>query len=164
MTDNEILEILIKKAEGFSLKAYLCPAGKWTIGWGQTGPSIKQGTVWTLLQCVKALEDTSNDCLMAAVVVSPRLSRENSAKRAAVADFIYNFDKGRYQRSTLCKYVDAGKWLDANKEIRKWVYGLNHKTGKKEIMPGLVKRRNIEGLLLTMPDNDDPETVLRMYE
>ena len=39
---------LIKRFEGCRLKAYLCPAGVWTIGWGSTGPGIVKGVVWTL--------------------------------------------------------------------------------------------------------------------
>lgn len=27
---------LVKNSEGLKLKAYLCPAGKWTIGYGST--------------------------------------------------------------------------------------------------------------------------------
>jgi lysozyme len=38
---------LIRKYEGEKLKAYLCPAGVWTIGVGHTGPDVKPGLVIT---------------------------------------------------------------------------------------------------------------------
>jgi len=31
---------LIKEFEGLRLTSYLCPAGKWTIGYGHTGPDV----------------------------------------------------------------------------------------------------------------------------
>ena len=38
---------LIRKYEGCRLTAYLCPANKWTIGWGSTfyedGSVVKKG-------------------------------------------------------------------------------------------------------------------------
>ena len=37
---------LIKQFEGCRLKAYRCPAGIWTIGWGET-QGVVEGMVWT---------------------------------------------------------------------------------------------------------------------
>ena len=34
---------LIKTFEGFSANSYLCPARVWTIGYGHTGPEVKEG-------------------------------------------------------------------------------------------------------------------------
>ena len=41
---------LIKRWEGCVLRAYKCPAGVWTIGWGATGPDIVEGLRWTQAQ------------------------------------------------------------------------------------------------------------------
>jgi lysozyme len=49
---------LIKKYEGCRLKAYLCPANVWTIGWGHT-EGVKQGQVITQAQA-DALFDKDN--------------------------------------------------------------------------------------------------------
>ena len=42
-------EYLIKKYEGCKLKAYKCPEGIWTIGWGNTtyedGRPVKEGDI-----------------------------------------------------------------------------------------------------------------------
>ena len=40
---------IIKEFEGLELKAYLCPAHVWTIGWGHTA-SVKPGDVVTEAQ------------------------------------------------------------------------------------------------------------------
>ena len=34
---------LIKKFEGMRLRAYVCPAGVWTIGYGHTGSDVRDG-------------------------------------------------------------------------------------------------------------------------
>lgn len=41
--------LFIKKWEGYRDKAYLCPAGVWTIGWGHTG-GVKEGDTCTKAQ------------------------------------------------------------------------------------------------------------------
>lgn len=40
----------LKRYEQLVLRAYLCPAGKWTIGWGHTGNDVKEGLVITEAQ------------------------------------------------------------------------------------------------------------------
>jgi len=45
MADKEIIDF-IKKYEGLSLRAYKCPAGVWTIGYGHT-EGVKEGDVIT---------------------------------------------------------------------------------------------------------------------
>ena len=43
---------LIRVKEELSLKAYLCPAGKWTIGYGHTGPDVHEGMTITIDQAI----------------------------------------------------------------------------------------------------------------
>lgn len=42
MVNNDALA-LIKGFEGRKLEAYKCPAGRWTIGYGHTGPDVHAG-------------------------------------------------------------------------------------------------------------------------
>ena len=63
---------LIQKFEGLSLTAYLCPAGRWTIGYGHTdgvqpGDKITQGHADNLLKVDltsygKAVDDALGAC------------------------------------------------------------------------------------------------------
>lgn len=52
---------LIKKYEGLRLEAYKCPAGVWTIGYGNTthpdGTPVKQGDMITDVQAEAYLND-----------------------------------------------------------------------------------------------------------
>ena len=65
-------------------------------------------------------------------------------KQAAIADFIYNLGVGNYAKSTLKKKVDAGDWLAASSEIKKW----DKAAGK--VLKGLTVRRAKEAELLLL--------------
>jgi lysozyme len=139
---------LIKKYEGChrrqadgTLIAYKCPAGVWTIGWGSTGRYIREGTVWTQQKADERLAKDAQVAIDAALKASPILAGKE-CKLAAISDFIYNCGAGAYAGSTLKKRVDAGDWISAVHEIKRW-----NKAGGK-VLPGLTKRREDEAQLL----------------
>lgn len=139
---------LIKKYEGChkrqadgTLIAYKCPAGVWTIGWGTTGRYVREGTVWTQEKADERLVKDAQTAIDAALKASPTLQGADF-KLAAIADFIYNLGIGNYQSSTLKKRVDAGDWLSAVSEIKRW-----DKAGGK-VLAGLTARREDEAKLL----------------
>lgn len=141
MSALEILIKLIKDSEGCKLTSYKCPAGIWTLGYGQTC-EIKQGMTWTQQQADDDLIKTALAVLNRAIKYSPILATANMEKQAAIADFLYNCGIGNYAKSTLKKQVDAGNWLAASSEIKKW----NKAAGKE--MKGLTVRRSKEADLL----------------
>ena len=141
MSALELLIKLIKESEGCKLKAYKDCVGVITIGWGQT-KSIKEGMTWTQNQADEDLVKTAMSVLDRAVKYSPILATVNIEKLAAIADFIYNLGVGNYAKSTLKKQVDAGNWLAASSEIKKW----NKAAGKE--LKGLTIRRAKEAHLL----------------
>lgn len=55
---------LIKEFEGLRLTAYQCPAGKWTIGYGHTGPEVHAGIKITEAEAsahlIKDVESAAN--------------------------------------------------------------------------------------------------------
>jgi lysozyme len=139
---------LIKKYEGCqkrqadgTLIAYKCPAGVWTIGWGSTGRYIREGTSWTQEKADERLAKDAQAVIDQAIKASPVLAGKEF-KLAAIADFIYNLGIGNYNSSTLKKRIDAGDWVSAVQEIKRW-----DKAGGK-VLPGLVKRREDEAKLL----------------
>jgi len=138
ITSLEILINLIKEFEGCKLKAYKCPAGVWTVGFGATGKEINKDTVWTQEQADESLHDRALDALHEAIRLSPILLHETIERQAAIADFIYNCGGGNYRASTLKKRVDAGDWNSAKKEIMRW----DKVKGKP--LAGLTRRRLIE--------------------
>jgi lysozyme len=62
----------------------------------------------------------------------------SSLRLAALIDFAFNLGTGALKSSTLRKRVNAGRWADVPRELRKWV----HSRGKP--LRGLVVRREAE--------------------
>jgi lysozyme len=67
---NKGLDI-IKEAEGLRLKAYLCPAKVWTIGFGHT-KGVKEGDTCTISQADQWLRE---DCQEAEEAVARLVRR-----------------------------------------------------------------------------------------
>lgn len=138
------LKELVREFEGCKLKAYKCPAGIWTIGYGNTqyenGKAVKEGEVITLERAEQLLEVI----LIKFVQQVGELvkSKVNQNQKDALTDFAYNCGVGNLRSSTLLKKVNA----DPNDktirgEFEKWTRA----NGK--VLKGLVKRRNAEANL-----------------
>lgn len=119
---------------------YVCPAGYWTIGYGNL--CSKDHPPITLEEGEQLLAVALPVYVGHALRLSPRLAREPEDRLAAVADFVYNLGPTRYASSTLRRRVDTGDWDEAKYEIRKWVFG----GGRK--LPGLILRREAEAAML----------------
>lgn len=132
-----ILLRLIKLFEGCKLKAYLCPAGVWTVGWGATGPGIEKGVQWTQDQADQRLDVDAAKYWLIALKASPKLALHPEIHEA-IADFCYNLGGTKYRSSTLKKKIDEGDWDEACEQLERWVFG----GGRK--LPGLVARRLAE--------------------
>jgi lysozyme len=130
---------LIRRFEGLRLKAYYCPAGVLTCGYGSTGPDIKPDTVWTKEEAEARMLSDAALFTSAAKKLCPGQSGDNLA---ALADFAYNLGATRLAGSTLRRKINAGDLQGAKVELRKWV-----RAGGR-ILPGLVLRREAEGALL----------------
>ncbi|HHW4683220.1 MAG TPA: lysozyme [Xylella sp.] len=50
---------LIRYFEGCKLTSYKCPGGKWTIGYGDTGPTVVPGMKITLEEAETRLHDST---------------------------------------------------------------------------------------------------------
>lgn len=141
MVPEKLLE-LIRRFEGLRLKAYLCPAGIPTIGYGHTGKEVHLGMPPISEDAAELMmvEDAAR-FVTAASNLSPILWFDEN-KQSAISDFCFNLGTSRYKISTLRKRVEAGDWEGASEELQKWVWG----GGRK--LPGLVLRRHMESLLL----------------
>ena len=146
MAAIDVLISLIKEFEGCKLKAYKCPAGVWTVGFGATGPDIKEGTVWSQQYADAMLRKMANNVLDEALHESPRLRNETPGRQAAVADFIYNLGIGNYRKSTFKRLIDAGDFDEAKHSIIKW--NKARINGELRELPGLTRRRKAEADLL----------------
>ena len=131
---------LIRRFEGLRLKAYYCPAGVLTCGYGTTGPDINIGTVWTKEQAELRMIKDADGYIAGALKLCPGLEGNNLA---SIADFAYNLGLTRLAGSTLRRKINAGDIQGAKEEIVKWV------RGGGRILPGLVLRRNVEADMLS---------------
>lgn len=131
---------LIKSFEGCQLKAYKCPAGVWTIGWGTTEPingvNPHEGMVITqqqadelLINNLKGYEDAVNKYVT---------YRINQNQFDALVSFAYNCGNGALKTSTLLKKLNAGDVQGAANEFLRW----NKANGK--VLNGLTRRREAE--------------------
>jgi lysozyme len=136
---------LIKKFEGCKLKAYRCPAGVWTIGFGHTSKSVKQGQTISQHQADTILaSDIEKFEEGVADLTSKTTLTENQF--AACVSLAFNIGITRFASSTLYKKLMKGDVEGAAKEFSKWTLA----GGKR--MPGLVKRREAE-MALFLLDN-----------
>ncbi|ONI59555.1 lysozyme [Candidatus Liberibacter solanacearum] len=133
---------LIKIFEGLRLKAYRCPAGIWTIGYGHIGNDVFENLAITEQQADDLLKRDVSKCLSQVFTLSPILINAGENRILAIGDFVFNLGIGRYRASTLRKRIASEDWLSASYEVRKWVFS----GGKKS--KGLVIRREIEAELL----------------
>lgn len=134
---------LIKHFEGLFLKAYLCPAGVWTIGYGHTGlkhkdGTVKKGRVITEQQAVELLEQDLNTKYAPDV---NRLVKVPLTQHEFDALVSFHFNTGSLGKSTLLKKLNQMDKGGAALEFLKWTRG-----GGK-VLPGLVRRRKAEQYL-----------------
>ena len=126
---------LIKQFEGLRLKAYLCPAGIWTIGYGHTS-GVSPNSFITIQEADEYLHRD-------VATIEMQLNKLNLILRQcqwdAIVSFVFNVGIGNFKASTLLAKIrinpDDNSIID---EFLRWVYA----NGK--VMRGLQKRRLTE--------------------
>lgn len=134
---------LVKDFEGCELKAYKCPAGVWTIGYGHTGPDVKPGLKITQARANALL---SQDLAKAAEAVSQACQRgPNPNQLAAMTSLAFNIGHAAFTKSTVLKAHNRGDTTAAGRSFMMWTKA--RVNGKLTEMPGLVARRARESAL-----------------
>ena len=132
---------LIKSFEGCRLKAYLCPAGVLTIGYGHTGKDVNVNTIWTQEQAENALLLDLTKCEKYVNDLSIEFDYEfNQNEFDALVSFTYNCGKGN-----LYKLTNNG--TRTKEQIAKAMLLYNKANGA--VLQGLVNRRKAEAELFT---------------
>ncbi len=135
MSDIDAGIELIKQFEGLKLHAYPDPGtggAPWTIGYGQTGPDIVEGTVWTA-------ERAETELRTKAGLLGFQIERDipsiplTDNQLSAMISFAYNLGIG-----TLMHVIHL-EGLKAFPAVM-----LNYVHAGERIMPGLVLRRQAE--------------------
>ena len=155
---------LVKEFEGCKLEAYLCPAGVWTIGWGHTGPEVKQGLKWTQQQADAALAADLREAHAGMLQAIPMARSYSGPRQAALTSWVFNVGAGAAADSTLRRRLGAGE--DPVKVIREELPRWNKGSGG--VLQGLVRRRAAEVALFvggaTAPANSVMLTVPYEYQ
>lgn len=128
---------LIKSFEGLRLKAYQDSVGVWTIGFGQTGPDIKEGLTIT----PQTAEDMLHDALRSfeeGVSKSLGGAPTTDNQFAAMVSLAYNIGVGAFKSSSVLRYHRDSNSGRAAASFKLW-----NKAGGK-VLAGLTRRREAE--------------------
>lgn len=131
---------IVKRSEGLRLKAYVCPAGVLTIGYGSTGAHVKAGMTITAEQAEGLLR---SDLRRFEDAVSRLAKVATDNQFSAMVSLAFNIGEGDggFKTSTLLRKHNEGDYAGAKAEFARW----NKAAGK--VLPGLVTRRADEAEL-----------------
>jgi GH24 family phage-related lysozyme (muramidase) len=127
---------LIKRFEGFESEPYLCPAGKWTIGYGWTHGVTKDSKPITEAEATKLLADGLGSYEIGVLdCVDVDLQQ---CEFDALVSFAYNLGVHALRGSTLLKKLNEADYEGAADQFLRW----DKANGK--VLAGLTKRREAE--------------------
>ncbi len=126
--------MLIKKYEGCHLKAYKCPTGIWTIGWGNTyyedKTKVSSGDVITQQRADNILKWYCEN-----EITIPCGFGDN--QNEAMQSLIYNIGQSAFDRSSLKKYI-------IKRDLKGIFNNWNWINANGKALRGLAKRRTHE--------------------
>lgn len=133
---------IIKEFEGFRARAYMCPAGVWTIGYGHTR-GVKAGDVVNEQQATELLR---NDVKEAEEAINGLVKVELSQWQFdALVSLVYNIGSGNFYNSTIRRLLNEG--CDDEDRLRHaWCMW---KRAGSRTLSGLIRRREKEFKLFT---------------
>lgn len=133
--------------EGLRLKAYLCPAGVWTIGYGHTA-GVREGDKVTKDQAVSMLRA---DLIEFEGYVNKMFNGVTLTQRQFDAAVSFCFNVGP------TKMRNKAEWVKLLKDGRVFAAAdalKGYGKAQWKVAPGLEKRRKFESMLLTAKDNE----------
>jgi lysozyme len=129
---------LLKRFEGFSATPYLCPAGKWTIGYGHV---IGAGEHFPPqgIDLDVAEELLKQDVNIAEHTVC-RLVKSNITQNQfdALVSLVYNIGKEAFEKSALLRLLNQNYLNEAGDQFKRWIYAGGRQS------EGLKRRRAAE--------------------
>jgi lysozyme len=142
MKPSPACRALAATSEQRRLVAYLCPAGRPTLGYGHT-KGVKLGDTCSVQQADIWLSQDLEDA--AATVASLVKVPLTQGQFDALTDFVLNLGAGRLAESTLLILLNKGRYDAAADQFRLWVHA--KVDGKDVVLPGLVMRRAAEAAM-----------------
>ena len=140
---------LIKRFEGCKLKPYLCPAKKWTVGYGHV---LGNGVTLAVADNRTFTQGEADEFLGSDIerfergVLRYCTVHLSQSQFDALVSFAYNLGVGTVQRSTLRQKLNRQDYEGASKELLKY----DKVNGKA--LKGLTRRRQAEYRLFTQLD------------
>ena len=126
---------MTEQLEGLQLTAYQDQVGRWTIGYGHTGPDVHAGLTISPARAQQLLE---SDLAAIACVNRAVTANINQNQFDALVDFVFNLGCGSLLSSALLRFVNAGDFASAAQQFLRW----DHAGGVA--VPGLLLRRKAE--------------------
>jgi lysozyme len=132
---------LLKKFEGCVLKAYKCPAGVWTIGFGNTfyedGTKVKEGDVITQQRADELAKYIVEQFATSIRAMIKQPLNENQF--SACVSLAYNIGTGGFKKSSVLRKLNVNPTDPTIADsFRLW------NKGGGVILKGLVRRREAE--------------------
>lgn len=135
MKTSEKAIVKIKHFEGLRLKAYKCPAGVWTIGYGHT-LGVRSTDRITAAQADALLREDLARFEKGVAELFPKCTQ---GEFDALVDFAFNLGLNALRASTLRKKIlNAAPEQEIRNQFLGWVYS------GKNMVPGLYVRRKWE--------------------
>jgi len=134
---------LLHKFEACKLKAYLCPADVWTIGWGNTryedGAPVEEGDEITQERADELSKNITERFERSIKTMVDNPDWRTAHRMSALTILVYNIGPEAFRKSTVLKRINQGDTNDRIAEAWSWW----NKAGG-EVSNGLVKRRKKE--------------------
>ena len=128
---------LLKHFESYEMRAYTCPAGVWTIGWGFTqinGVRVKKDDILPLKdadkELIKQLRIYENVVKKAIMI-----KKINQNQYDALVSLCYNIGGSSFRKSSIVKLVNSRNFIGACRIFNLW----SNAAGKRS--KGLLRRR-----------------------
>ena len=138
-----ILTAYVPQFEGMVLRGYKDPIGIVTACAGHTLTAVL-GRPYTYQECIELLEKDLAEHAEGADSCVP-LKKLSTGRRAAAVSFTYNVGVSKFCNSTFAYKLRLND-PQACAELPKWIYAGG------EVLPGLVKRRNVEKAICELPE------------
>jgi lysozyme len=148
------------------LEAYQDGGGVWTIGYGHTGPEVKQGLVWSASQGEWALQgDVARTAAQLETGIAAGLLDNEFSALVCLA---YNVGvslllSSRYTAGGTLAAVNAGQLGSIQQHIESWNKAKD-RDGVLRVVPGLVGRRAAEVALWWLRDSNPPPDFCRIRD
>lgn len=140
MKASSAARLIIKKYEGLSTKAYYCPAGVLTIGYGHTGSlngkRLSPDDIITpdFAETLLAQDLVSTENALTHALDADNISLTQNQFDALIS-FAYNLGIHALVTSTMWKLLANGDFTGAAKQFDRWIYSRGIK------LKGLITRR-----------------------